>query len=493
MSREQIRLDDVSFRYEGAARPALTKVNLTVKAGQTVLLTGASGSGKTTLTRCMNGLVPQFFCGQLQGSIRICGEDAAAYSLGRLARLVGSVFQDPRSQFFTLEVLSELAFPCENAGLSTAEIRRRIEAAVTELELEDITGRRLCSLSSGQKQKVAIASVYAVAPPVFVLDEPSANLDASGTESLRRAVQRLKAKGFTIILSEHKYQYLAGVADRVVLMKDGYVQGEWSGDDFFARPDCWFEENGLRLPCPQKLRACSEGLGQSVRVPFIQARGLGFGYSRDRQIFSDADFSVCSGAVTGLVGPNGAGKTTLVKVLLGLRKQRSGEVYLNGRRSTADDRLRQSFYCMQEADYQLFAASVEEEMLLGLKAGQASVAGRAAGLLQYFGLDQCGDCHPAALSGGQKQRLTIALACMRSAGALYFDEPTSGLDGKSMRLAGSMLRELAAAGRSVVVITHDVEFMLRTVDKVLYLTLDGRLEEFFLQEKTRNRLLEIMA
>nr|WP_092072317.1 ABC transporter ATP-binding protein [Dendrosporobacter quercicolus]NSL48585.1 ABC transporter ATP-binding protein [Dendrosporobacter quercicolus DSM 1736]SDM40114.1 energy-coupling factor transport system ATP-binding protein [Dendrosporobacter quercicolus] len=493
MSEEQICLRNVSFRYESAARPALSRVNLSIKAGQTVLLTGRSGSGKTTLTRCINGLAPQFFDGQLQGRIRICGEDIAAVSLRRLARRIGSVFQDPRSQFFTLEVLSELAFPCENLGLSPAEIHRRVEAAVAELELKELVDRRLCALSSGQKQKVAIASVYAVSPVILVLDEPSANLDTKGTESLRRVVRRLKAKGFTVILSEHKYQYLADLADRVILMSDGQVRGEWPGADFFAKPDYWFEENGLRLPRPRTLQAGGAGRDRPGQNPVVEARGLAFAYSRDRRIFSDLSLSVCAGEVTGLIGPNGAGKTTLANVLLGLKKQTSGEIYLNRRLTTADARLRQSFYCMQEADYQLFAASVAEELLLGLKAGQASVARQAARLLQYFGLEQYKDCHPTALSGGQKQRLTMALACMRSGGTLYFDEPTSGLDGQSMRLAGDMFRELAAAGRSIVVITHDIEFLLRTVDKVLYLALDGHLEEFFLQDQTRDRLLEIMA
>jgi len=474
-----------------AAESALVKFNLQVKEGETVLLTGQSGCGKTTVIRGINGLIPHFFAGRLQGTIRVAEMDVESTPIQQLARKVGSVFQDPRSQFFTLDVMTELAFPGENFGLSGAVIRDNMMTVINDLELYDIVDRRLCNLSNGEKQKVAIASVYTVASAIFVLDEPSSNLDGKGIAKLQKVLAQLKSKGYTIIISEHRFHYLAGLADRVVCMAEGKVHSEWLSNAFFSKSSCWFEQMGLRMASPQELSPSPVSRSKADGKPVVMARDICFSYNPSRQILTDISLTACAGEIIGIVGQNGVGKSSLVKVLLGLKKQTKGTVYLNNRRCTVAQRLTQSFYCLQEADYQLFAASVDEEMLLGLYLGDR-VRQKAANLLCFFGLDKYRDCHPATLSGGQKQRLTIALSCMRNTGPLYFDEPTSGLDGGNMRLVSSLIRNLADEGRCVFVISHDYEFMLQTVNKVIHLTGRGQTEVFDLNEQTADKLWSIL-
>ena len=218
-----LSFDRAGFTYAGAREPALADVSLSVPAGQCVVLTGGSGCGKTTLTRLANGLIPVSYDGELAGSVRIAGKDAGSWEMDALCRRVGSVFQNPRSQFFNLDTTSEVAFGCENLGLSRAEMHRRVDGAFALLGIEHLRDRDIRALSGGQRQMVAIASVCAMGPDVFVLDEPTASLDVGAMLQLAEAVARLKAAGKTVLVAEHRLWWLAGIADRVVVMRGGRV------------------------------------------------------------------------------------------------------------------------------------------------------------------------------------------------------------------------------------------------------------------------------
>lgn len=245
-----IQLKNVNFTYQGAETGGLHGLDLTIPDGQVLVLCGESGCGKTTLTRLLNGLIPHVFPGELTGSVTVDGRDVSHQPLYDTARLVGSVFQNPRSQFFNVDTTSEITFGCENLGLPKDEILRRLDAAVPALGLRKLLGRGIFQLSGGEKQKIACAGAFLMEPPVFVLDEPSANLDADAVLELRGILKTLRALGKTVILSEHRLYYLRGLADRYLYLRDGRIQGDYSGAEFDAIPAEERRAMGLRAGKP---------------------------------------------------------------------------------------------------------------------------------------------------------------------------------------------------------------------------------------------------
>jgi energy-coupling factor transport system ATP-binding protein len=471
-----IQFQHVHVTYRNSNQESLTDFSLNIKQGEFVVLTGKSGCGKTTVTRLINSLIPNFFDAELQGEVSVGGLDTKTAPIREISRQVGSVFQDPRSQFFTLHVMSELAFPSENYGVEPHVMQAQIKKTIQDLKLNSLMTRSIFTLSSGEKQKVAVASVYALEPGIYVFDEPSANLDGIGTGQLFEILKTLKTKGYTVIIAEHKLSYLKSLVDRVIFMEDGQWKEEFSGSDFFAKPARWFRDKGLRCFDVTALRPVSNVLQSKAetKASFLQAVNISFGYKKEKMVLNNISLRAGCGEITGIMGKNGAGKSTLLRVLMGLEKQKKGEIFIEGTQAGAGARIQQSFYVMQDVDYQLFAPSVWEELLLGCKMS-ANTVEKAEEYLQFFQLENYKEAHPAALSSGQKQRLAIALACMRNAKLLFLDEPTSGLDGENMAEVSRMIRKLAQEGRCIFVISHDEEFAINTFDKILYLEEDGTL------------------
>ena len=245
MQNEKVICNKFSFAYDSNTF-GIHDIDLTIQEGEFIVLTGKSGCGKTTLTRCINGLLPDFFEGTITGSCRVCGMDISEHETGDYSSYVGSVFQDPRSQFFTLHVKTEIPFPSENLGTPSSVIQDRFRNTVKQLNISNLLKKSIFELSSGEKQKVAIASIYTANVQIYVLDEPSANLDWEGTKQLKKLLGQLKEQGCTIIISEHKLYYLKDLADRVVILKDGQINTILSGNEFKAQSTNWFHDNGLR-------------------------------------------------------------------------------------------------------------------------------------------------------------------------------------------------------------------------------------------------------
>lgn len=450
------KFEHFSFTYQDRNEPGLQDISLTIRKGECIVLTGPSGSGKTTLARCINGLIPAFFEGSMDGNCSICGMGPAHHETGEYSPHVGSVFQDPRSQFFTLHVKTEIAFPGENLAIPRDILQNNYRKAVKELNLEHLLDKKIFELSSGEKQAVAIASVRAADVQLYVLDEPSANLDAVGTEQLRKVLERLKAAGHTIILSEHKLYYLKDIADRFVLLKDGHIDKILSSDELKTKTSGWLRANGMREVCLHNVACQPVGLPvNSAASCRVEARNLAFGYRRRQLLWKDVSFSCQSGEIVGIAGKNGSGKSALSRVLMGLEKPLHGKIYMNGAPAPQRKRRQSSAYVMQDVDYQLFSGSVLEEMLLGHAKDESK---KALEILKSFHLESYASVHPLTLSGGQKQRLSIAMSCMSDSALLFFDEPTSGLDAENMYLVRDMILAQAARGKIIFVITHDYEF-----------------------------------
>lgn len=456
-----IEMEHFTFFYEDSKYPSLSDVTLKINAGEVVLLTGKSGCGKTTFTRCINGLIPDFFEGVIEGSCTVCEMEIKKQETGDYAPFVGSVFQDPRSQFFTLHVKTEIPFPSENLGHERGNIQNHCIEAIELFDLYNVYNKNIFNLSSGEKQKIAVASVYAAGVHVFVLDEPSANLDEVGTKQLLEILQRLKAQGHTIIISEHRVHYLKDLIDRIILLKDGKIAVDLDQTQLTLLTPERRKEYALRQFDLDDIIFSPPVFQKSMMERQISAQDLTFYYHKKSPLWNHVSFTATGGDIVGVIGRNGVGKSTLCRILMGLEKQCEGKITVNQKKVSKKQRRNLSFYVMQDVDYQLFASSVLEEMLLGTSESEEDHQ-KAVRTLEYFGLSDYSKVHPSRLSGGQKQRLSIALAYMSNAKILFMDEPTSGLDGENMNLVSHAIRELAKKGCIIFVITHDYEFAAGT-------------------------------
>ena len=482
-----IRFERASFTYRpGAAageagatgEAGVRDVSLEVRPGEVVVLCGRSGCGKSTLLRLANGLAPRFFPGRAAGRVLLDGEEVGDLASWRVAERAGSLFQNPRTQFFNVDTTGEVAFALESAGWPEEAIRARVGATLRELGLEHLAGRSIFDLSGGQRQKIAYASVWALRPPNLLLDEPTSNLDAPSIADIAAFVANAKAAGRAVLVAEHRLAWLSGVADTYVHLDGGRISRVMSAREFAALDPRELDSMGLRtrdladVAPPAGAVAPDGGIGGGAGEVVLSARGLSVDYGRG-PVVDGADVDLRAGQVVALVGRNGAGKTTLCRALCGLGRRARGTVLLDGRRATRRRRTRACSMVFQDVDYQLFAASAAAEATFGLSRRAAGAVDTGA-VLRELALDGVADRHPATLSGGQKQRLAVAACVAAGKRVLVFDEPTSGIDLDGMRRVARLLRRLADQGRAILVITHDLELIACACDRVLHVE-DGRI------------------
>lgn len=477
-----IELKDVSFRYKEAEDNVLSRLNLKIRDGEVLLLCGESGCGKTSVIRLINGLVPHYYPGELKGEVRVNGILTSESEIYTMGCMVSSVFQNPRSQFFCVDTVSELAFAAENRRMDPDRIRQRIREISEKMNLEKLLSRTMFQLSGGEKQRIACASVSVTENPVIVLDEPSSNLDASSVEDLRSILEIWKKEGKTIVIAEHRLSYLRGIADRVLHMKRGEGAEEFSGEEFFSLSEGALEERGLRRLDMESLRPENKEKPQGeMEIHSLSCRYKG----RKEPAFSTKGLRLPTNAVCAIIGRNGAGKSTFVRALMGLDKRAKGEIVEKGRRVKARERLLSSFLVMQDVNRQLFTESVLEEVLLGMKDKDEAQARR---LLREFHLEEFAERHPMSLSGGQKQRLAVVSAIASGRNKIFFDEPTSGLDLLHMRKVASSVRELQKQGKDIFLITHDTELIHACCNYVIHVEDGGVRSVYPLTEETDKEL-----
>lgn len=461
-----INIDHVSFQYSGAERENLQDFILQIPKGECVVLTGESGCGKTCVTRLINALIPHFYEGEMSGTVSIDGIDTRDIQPHELSDKIGSVFQNPRSQFFSLDTDSEIVFGMENKGMPYQTMLARYQQTIKELHIEKLRDRNLFDLSGGQKQTIAFASVYALNPDVFVLDEPSSNLDPDAIQELRRLLLLIKAQGKTIIISEHRLYFLNGIADRIVLMEQGELKQSWAAKDFSMLNAEQIKKLGLRSYTPTKLNL-PELTPTRNDTPALEVKDLEIGYEKGDPIVKHLNFRIYSGEIVGVVGKNGCGKTTLARTLCGLQKELYGEVFYSGSKIPAKRRIQKAYLVMQDPDYQLFTDSVYQELKLALSDRKEQDEKLIDNILEELNLMPYKERHPMSLSGGQKQRTAIGVAALRDTEVLIFDEPTSGLDYKNMESVASILRTLSKRGKAILVISHDNELLMKICSRVI--------------------------
>ncbi len=483
-----IELKNVNFEYtstEGAAggidekisNGNLRGINFSVAKGEFVLLTGGSGCGKTTILRLINGLIPNFFEGRLEGSVTVDGFDVSHTELYDTARSVSTVFQNPRSQFFNVDTTSELAFACENQGMEEGEILQRIDRTVSDLHLEPLMNRSLFDLSGGQKQKIACASVAVAGNKIILLDEPSANLDNKSVEGLRQLLKKWKSEGKTIIVAEHRLSYLWDLADRTVVLKDGIILWEFDRKKMDSLTEAELHEMGLRTNKDCRVKPdndtglvmsdndtlSSSGLtrGSLSKSNTLLLQNFRYKYRNGYQALNIPQMEIPIGQITAITGNNGEGKTTFLNCLCGLGSRSKGILTLRGKTCKRRARQKQIYLVMQDVNHQLFAETVIDEILISQKEENED---EALMILKSLDLLEFAHRHPQSLSGGQKQRVAVACAIASCREVLLFDEPTSGLDYTHMLQISQILKDLKAIGRTIIVVTHDRELIKECCD-----------------------------
>lgn len=480
-----IEFKNVSFSYPDSAEGGLRNIDLTIPDGQCVLLCGTSGCGKTTLTRLINGLIPHFFPGELEGRVTIDGEDVSALPMYRIAEKVGSVFQNPRTQFFNVDTDGEIAFGIENEGYPPGKLRARVDETAEELGIEGLLGRSIFALSGGEKQKIAFASVYAMEPGIFLLDEPSSNLDMTSIGELREHLRLVKAQGRTIVAAEHRLYYLMDVADRVIYLEKGRIAGDWTPGELRAISPAERRKMGLRAVDLRE--ETPEYTGEESSTSVLELRNVSLAYNKT-EVLQNISLSAGLGEVIAVVGHNGAGKTTFSRALCGLHKECSGEYLWKGKKQKPRERMKRSYMVMQDVNYQLFAESVAGECVFGIRRPDTVLAEKT---LSELGLTEFKDRHPGTLSGGERQRLAAAVSVVCGKELIVLDEPTSGLDLDSMARMAALTGQLAAMGKIIFVVTHDYEFVCRTCTRVLHLDSGTIRADLPVREETIGKLRDI--
>ena len=469
---------EFEFQYAEGKAPVLRQTAGSIPAGRCVVLCGGSGGGKSTLLRCINGLIPQFYEGELKGFCRLNGQDTAGLRIGEIGELAASVFQDPRSQFFTVNSSGEVAFGLENHGLPQDEIRRRVDEAFRIFHLERLKDRNVYDLSSGERQLISILSAWAMDTDIFLLDEPTANLDFAAMQQLKEILLALKRQGKTLLLSEHRLYYLADIADEYWVMTDGEIKGKYTAAEAKAFSAEQRQTLSLRtldlakITVPEKEPQPSETALEALCVSDVR-----YTYGRKAgDTLSGVSFSVREHEIVGLVGANGCGKTTIGKLIAGLYRPSGGRITLFGKPQNPKQLQKQVLFILQEAEFQFFTSSVLYELQYG-HAVTPEFEAKTEALLKSMDMWDCRDRHPFSLSGGQMQRLTLMMAYLSEKPIVILDEPTAGQDAESLERCAALIREMRNE-KTVLIITHDLELIASACDRCIGL-LDGRAETEF--------------
>jgi energy-coupling factor transport system ATP-binding protein len=532
---EVIRVRDLWWRYELGQDWALKGIDLTVRRGEFLVIVGPSGAGKSTLCLTLCGMIPHFSRGYYKGEVMIIGRETRKMKLSEITRKVGIVFQDPDTQFVTMSVEDEIAFPLENHGVPRQEMIERVKRTMEITRIIELKDKYPHELSGGQKQRVAIASILALEPEIIILDEPTSDLDPVGKSEVFSMLAELKRAGRTIILVEHNTEEAAKYADRVVLLRDGKIIMEGPPRKVFEEvesiksagvyppqvtelaytlstrygvrrelpitlEECleWLRELNARIVTPNRLERSPTGVkGESI----ISLKDVSYSYPDGTAALRDVTLEFARGEFTAIIGQNGSGKTTLVKHIVGLLRPTVGEVRIFGKK-TSEMSIKEIAtkvgYVYQNPDHQLFCQTVYEECAYGLRnlgLSEPEIRRRVSEILGRVGLQGLEKVDTFLLGKGQRQRLAIASTLVMNPEVIIVDEPTTGQDMSQSTSIMELLASLHREGRTVLIVTHNMRLVAEYAERVVVMqagrvVLDGDVRTVFSQvEKLREALI----
>ena len=531
-SKNQVVVDirDLSFQYPRGSVPAIRNINLQIKAGEYVVITGPTGSGKTTLAICLNGIIPNLVEGELIGEVIIAGDmNTKEHPVHELTSSIGMVFQNPEDQLFSLNVTDEVAFGVENMGYERQDIIQRVDAAIEKVGLVSRRDYSIFHLSGGQKQKVAIASNLAIAPQILILDAPTADLDPISSREVVGTLLDLRTKepSKTFIVVDSDISDVISLADRIIVMNKGEIVLDGTPVDLLKNHFHELDDLGIRMPDhirmmhwlntafpgqkeffleEKDVRHLMEKYTSSGKLiftlppeavipkpkedPVVRFMNVSFKYKNGPTILEDVSFDIQHGEFLAIVGENGTGKSTLMKLMSGLLQPSKGIIETSGVDTSCalEEVLNNVGYLFQNPDNQLFMGTVAEEIAFGPRRQNCSeeeVNKRVDEALEMVGLQDACEQHPFTLSRGQRQRLAAATVLAAQPSLLLLDEPTTGQDQVAldnlMELTQGLIKNYAA---SVIMVTHDMDLVSRYATRMIVLDksrilLDGSPLEIF--------------
>lgn len=509
MKKPIIEFKDFSFQYRAQAKPTLKNINLTIYEGEKVLIVGPSGSGKSTLSNCINGLVPFLYPGEITGSLKINGIETKSMSIAKLSNMVGTVLQDPDSQFIGLTVGEDIAFKLENDCVDIDTMKKKVDIVSKIVDINDHLESSPHRLSGGQKQRVTLAGVMVDDVDILLFDEPLASLDPATGKSAIELIDNIKKESEkTIVIIEHRLEdVLHCEVDRIIVVNNGEILGDLSPNELLSRNI--LSEAGIREPLyitalkyagcditedinPQHIKDIkldnfkdklknwttkveNKDIVQGDEV-LLELKDIKFSYSEDREILHGVSFKVNKGEMVSIVGRNGAGKSTISRLICGFYKPTSGEIFLNGKNianESIKERADKIGMVMQNPNQMISKTMIFDEVAFGLKVrgySESEIKERVYETLKICGLYEFRNWPISALSFGQKKRVTIASILVLNPEIIILDEPTAGQDFKHYTEIMEFLRELNNKGVTIIMITHDMHLMLEYTNRAIVLS-----------------------
>ena len=512
MKKKIIEFNDFTFKYRVQAKPTLKNINLTIYEGEKVLIVGPSGSGKSTLAHCINGLTPFYYQGTSTGSLKVMGKETKDMGIFEMSKMVGTVLQDPDSQFIGLTVAEDIAFKLENDCVPQSKMKAMVEKVSKLVGIEKQLDAAPYSLSGGQKQRVTLAGVTVEDIDILLFDEPLASLDPATGKSAIELIEQIKNETKkTIVIIEHRLEdVLHCDVDRIIVMNEGYIVADMTADELVASNI--LVESGIREPlyitalryagvtitkdmkagniktldiskCKTNLDKWHKDNSSNNEIKeenvLLELKDISFQYEKNKSILKDISFKINKGEMVSIIGKNGAGKSTISKLICGFYKPTSGQILLNNR-DIGDDSIKERAerigMVMQNPNQMISKTMIFDEVALGLRfrgIPEEEVKTRVYETLKVCGLYEYRNWPISALSFGQKKRVTIASILVLNPEILILDEPTAGQDFKHYNEIMEFLLELNNKGVTIIMITHDMHLMLEYTNRAIVLA-DGQ-------------------
>lgn len=511
MKRKIIEFKDYSFRYRVQAEPTLKNINLTIYEGEKVLIVGPSGSGKSTLANCLNGLIPFYYSGKVSGELLIDGENVNDKNIFELSKIIGTVLQDPDSQFIGLTVGEDIAFKLENDCVEQNKMKSIVKGCAELVDIDSELESSPYKLSGGQKQRVTLAGVTVDDVKILLFDEPLASLDPLTGKSAIELIDDIKNKNNkTMIIVEHRLEdVLHKDIDRIIVMNNGEIVADTTPNEVLSTNI--LKNIGVREPlyisalkyancnitpnmnpksvesidldkCKEEVNtwysSIDEDVIKSSNKTILELENISFSYNEEKQILKNVSFKVNKGDMVSIVGKNGAGKSTISKLICGFYKPTSGKILFNGEdiaNKTIKERSEKIGFVMQNPNQMISKSMIFDEVAFGLRVrgySEDEVKERVYNTLKICGLYPFRNWPISALSFGQKKRVTIASILVLNPEVIILDEPTAGQDFKHYSEIMEFLVELNKQDITIIMITHDMHLMLEYTNNVVVLS-DG--------------------